>query len=188
MANWKIDQSHSEVKFKVKHLVISTVTGNFTDFNATIEGKKDDFTDSTIRFEAVVDSIDTKSAQRDGHLKSADFFDAANHPKITFLSKAISKKDDSEYKVTGDLSIRGTTKEVTLDVTYNGAVKGFGGVDVIAFEIVGKVNRQDFGLSWSALTEAGGVVVGDEVKFEIFAEFNKAIEQTEKAVKELQNV
>jgi polyisoprenoid-binding protein YceI len=187
MTTWKIDQSHSEVKFKVKHLVISTVSGHFNDFNATIEGKKEDFTDSTIRFEAAVDSIDTKNAQRDGHLKSADFFDAAGHPKLTFVSKTVNKKDENEYKVTGDLTIRGTKKEVTLDVTYNGAVKGFGGVDVIGFEITGKVNRQDFGLSWNALTEVGGVVVGDEVKLEIFAEFNKAVEEPQRAAKELEN-
>lgn len=174
MTRWKIDPSHSEVKFKVKHLVISTVTGHFNSFNATIEGQKDDFTDAQISFEAQVDSIDTKNAQRDTHLKSADFFDAAAHPAITFVSKSVTKTSDSDYRVVGDLSIRGTAKEVVLDATYNGAVKGFGGVDVIAFEITGKISRQEFGLSWNALTETGGVVVGDEVKFEIFAEFNKA--------------
>jgi polyisoprenoid-binding protein YceI len=174
MALWKIDTAHSEVKFKVKHLVISTVTGHFNKFDATIDANKEDFTDAKINFEADIDSIDTKNAQRDGHLKSADFFDAANHPKISFKSKSVKQVDGSDYKVTGDLTIRGTTKEVVLTVTYNGATKGFGGVDVIAFEITGKINRLEFGLGWNALTEAGGVVVGDEVKFEIFAEFNKA--------------
>jgi polyisoprenoid-binding protein YceI len=175
MAHWTIDSAHSEVKFKVKHLVISTVTGHFNTYSATIEGVKEDFTDAKINFEATVDSIDTKNAQRDGHLKSADFFYAANYPKITFSSTEITKVDGEQYKVKGDLSVRGVTKSVALDVVFNGAVKGFGGVDVIAFEITGKINRHDFGLSWSALTEAGGVVVGDDVKFEILAEFNKTV-------------
>ena len=187
MAHWKIDQAHSEVKFKVKHLVISTVTGHFNEFTAVIDGKKDDFTDASIQFEATVDSIDTKNEQRDAHLKSADFFDAANNPKITFFSKSLKKTKDNEYEVVGDLTIKGTTKTVTLDATYNGAVKGFGGVDVIAFEISGKINRQEFGLTWSALTEAGGVVVGDEVKFEILAEFNKEVESPADAKRELAN-
>jgi polyisoprenoid-binding protein YceI len=174
MTTWKIDPSHSEVKFKVKHLVISTVTGHFNNYTATIEAAKDDFSDAKVSFEADVNSIDTKSEQRDGHLKSPDFFDAANHPKITFVSKSLKKTDDNEFDVTGDLSIRGTKKEVKFHAVYNGTVKGFGGTDVAAFEITGKINRQDFGLAWSALTEAGGVVVGDDVKFEINAEFNKA--------------
>lgn len=174
MATWKIDQAHSEVKFRVKHLVISTVTGHFNSFSATITGEKPDFTDAKIEFEADVDSISTKNDQRDGHLKSPDFFDAQNHPKIKFTSTSVTKKGDSDYVVNGDLTIRGVTKNVALSVVYNGATTGFGNVEVIAFEITGKVNRQEFGLTWNALTEAGGVVVGDEVKFEVFAEFNRA--------------
>ena len=175
MATWKMDTAHSEVKFKVRHLVISTVTGNFDVFNGAVESSKDDFTDAKITFEADVTSIDTKNEQRNGHLKSPDFFDAANHPKITFTSKSLVKKSGDEYELMGDLTIRGTTKQVKLDVTYNGTVKGFGGsFDVAAFELTGKINRQDFGLKWNALTETGGVVVSDEVKFEIFAEFVKS--------------
>ena len=186
MALWNIDPTHSEVKFKVKHLVISTVSGHFNNFSASIQGESADFTDSKITFEADVDSIDTKNAQRDGHLKSADFFDAGNHPKIAFVSNTITKIDDSDYKVNGVLTIRGVSKEIALNVTYNGAVKGFGGVDVIGFEITGKLNRHDYGLSWNAVTEAGGVVVGEEVKLEIFAEFNKIVVAPEsKAAAEL---
>jgi len=173
MAHWTIDNSHSEVKFKVKHLVISTVTGHFNDYSATIDANNDDFSDAKITFTANVDSIDTKNGQRDGHLKSADFFDAGSHPTLNFTSKSITKKSASDYVVTGDLTIRGTTKEVALNVTYNGRTKGFGGVDVAGFEIEGKLNRQDYGLKWNGLTEAGGVVVSDEVKLEIFAEFNR---------------
>ena len=175
MATWKMDTAHSEVKFKVRHLVISTVTGNFDHFSGTAESKKEDFTDAKITFEADVNSIDTKNEQRNGHLKSPDFFDAENHPKITFASKSLTKKSNDEYELTGNLTIRETTKEVKLAVVYNGTVKGFGGsFDVAAFEINGKINRQDFGLKWSALTETGGVVVSDDVKIEVLAEFVKA--------------
>ena len=175
MATWKMDPNHSEVKFKVKHLVVSTVSGSFDSFSSTVESSKDDFSDAKVTFEADVNTISTKNENRDGHLKSADFFDAAGHPKITFTSTSLKPKSGEEYELSGDLTIRGVTKNVKLSVNYNGTVKGFGGsFDVAAFEITGKINRQDFGLKWSALTESGGVVVSDEVKFEVFAEFVKA--------------
>jgi len=175
MATWKLDPNHSDVKFKVKHLVVSTISGNFNTFSATVDSSKEDFTDAKVTFEAIVDSIDTKNAQRDGHLKSPDFFDAANHPAITFVSKSFKKKSGNNYELTGDLTIRGTTKQVDLAVEYNGTVKGFGGsYDVAAFEITGKINRKEYGLNWSALTETGGIVVGDDVKLEVLAEFVKA--------------
>ncbi len=175
MATWKIDSAHSEVKFKVRHLVISTVTGNFNEFSATAETSKEDFSDAKISFEADVNSVDTKNEKRDGHLKSPDFFDAANHPKITFVSKSFTKKSGDDYELVGDLTIRGTTKEIKLAASYNGTVKGFGGsFDVAAFEVTGKIKRQEFGLKWNELTETGGVVVSDEVKFEILAEFVKS--------------
>ncbi len=174
MATWKIDPVHSEIKFKVKHLVVSTVTGQFNKFEGTVESDKPDFTDAKIKFEADVNSIDTKNEQRNNHLKSADFFDAANYPKLAFLSKSIKKKSDNEYEVVGDLTIRQTTKEIKLDVVYNGTVKGFGGVDVAGFEITGNLNRFDYGLQWNALTEVGGIVVAEDVKIEISAELNKA--------------
>ena len=174
MTTWKIDKAHSEIKFKVKHLVVSTVTGQFNEFDATIESGKPDFSDAKISFEADINSIDTKNEQRDGHLKSADFFDAENYPTLTFVSKSIEKKSDSDYKVTGDITIRGTKKEITLDVIYNGTVKGFGNIEVAGFEITGKLNRFDFGLKWNTLTEAGGIVVGEEIKIDIAVELNKA--------------
>lgn len=175
MATWKVDPAHSEIKFKVKHLVVSSVTGQFNVFAGTVETEKPDFSDSKIYFEADVNSIDTKNEQRDGHLKSADFFDAANYPKLTFVSKSVNKKSDDEYELVGDITVRGTTKEIKLSVTYNGTVKGFGGVEVAGFEITGKLNRFDFGLQWNALTEVGGIVVADEVKLEISAELNKVV-------------
>ena len=181
MTLWKIDPAHSEINFKVKHLVVSTVTGHFDTFNATIEAGKEDFSDAIITFEAEVNSINTKNVQRDGHLKSPDFFDAATYPKMSFVSSSVKKFSDYELQVTGTLTMRGISKEVTLDVIYNGTVAGFGGNQVAGFEITGKLNRFDFGLQWSALTETGGVVVSNEVKIEILAEFNKAQEQAKAA-------
>jgi len=175
MATWKMDTAHSEVKFKVKHLVVSTVSGHFENFSATAESSKPDFSDAVINFEADVNSIATKNAQRDGHLKSPDFFDAANHPKITFASKSFKPVSGDEYELQGDLTIRGITRAIKLTATYNGTVKGFGGsFDVAAFEVTGKIKRQEFGLTWNGLTETGGIVVSDEVKIEVFAEFVKA--------------
>ncbi len=173
MAQWKIDPVHSEINFRVKHLVVSTVTGTFGKFDATIEATKDDFSDAKFTFEADVNSISTKNDQRDGHLKSADFFDAANNPKMTFVSKSVKKTSDFELQVVGDLTMRGVSKEITLGVIYNGTVAGMGGAKVAGFEVKGKVNRFDFGLQWNALTEAGGVMVSNEVRIEILAEFAK---------------
>jgi polyisoprenoid-binding protein YceI len=181
MNTWKIDPAHSEINFKVKHLVVSTVTGHFKSFDAAIETNKEDFSDAKIKFEADVKSISTKNDQRDAHLKSADFFDAEKHPKMTFMSKSIKKISDHEMQVKGDLSIRGKSKEITLDVIYNGTVAGFGNTQVAGFEVRGKLNRFDFGLQWNALTEAGGVVVSNEVKIEILAEFNKVQEAVKAA-------
>jgi len=172
MTTWKIDPAHSEINFKVKHLVVSTVTGHFSKFDASIETNKEDFSDAKINFEADINSIDTKNEQRDAHLKSADFFEADKHPKMSFVSKSVKRISDHELQVIGNLSLRGITKEITLDVIYNGTVAGFGGTEVAGFEVRGKLNRFDFGLQWNALTEAGGVVVSNEVKIEILAEFN----------------
>lgn len=174
MTTWKIDSTHSEVLFKIKHLVISTLTGHFDSFNATIDAENEDFSDAVIKFDAEIASINTKNEQRDQHLKSADFFDAEKYPKMSFYSTSVKKTSDYELEVTGNLTLRGVTKEVKLDVIYNGKVSGFGGVEVASFEIKSKLNRFDYGLKWNALTEAGGVAVGNEVKIEILAEFNKA--------------
>jgi len=163
MATWIIDNSHSEIGFKVKHLVISTVSGKFTGFEGKIEAAKDDFTDAKINFSADINSIHTGNEQRDGHLKSADFFDAANFPKISFVSTSVEKKGD-DFKVKGDLTLRGVTKAVILDVEFGGIQKDFSGNDVAGFELTTKIKRLEFGLHWNAVTEAGGIVVSDEVK------------------------
>jgi polyisoprenoid-binding protein YceI len=173
MTTWKIDPTHSEINFKVKHMLVSTVRGNFDKFDADIETNKEDFSDAVIKFEADINTINTNNEQRDAHLKSADFFDGENHPKMTFKSTSVKKISDFEMQVKGNLTLHGVTKEVTLDVIYNGTVSGFGDSTVAGFEVRGKVNRFDFGLHWNSLTEAGGVVVSNEVKIEILAEFNK---------------
>jgi polyisoprenoid-binding protein YceI len=169
MSKWIIDTVHTEVGFKVRHLVVSQTSGKFSKFEGTVEAEKEDFSDAKISFSADVDSVTTANEQRDGHLKSADFFDAANHPKLTFSSTEVKKKGD-DYIVKGNLTIRGTTKPVELHVEFGGVHKSPYGHTVAGFDITGKINRQDFGLTWSALTEAGGLVVGDEVKLIINAE------------------
>jgi polyisoprenoid-binding protein YceI len=180
MSQWTIDAAHSEIKFKVKHLVVSTVTGNFKTFSATVQANKPDFSDARIQFEADVNSISTNNDQRDGHLKSPDFFDAANFPKLTFVSTSISKKSEGSYALVGDMTIRGTKKSIALDLTYNGTVKGFEG-EVAGFEISGKLSRQVFGLLWNAMTETGGVVVSDEVRLDISVELKQAVASGSKA-------
>jgi polyisoprenoid-binding protein YceI len=173
MSAWKIDPVHSEVNFKVKHMVISTVTGHFGNFNASIEADKDDFSDAKIDFEADATSISTKNEMRDGHLKSPDFFDVENFPKMSFVSNSVKKVSNHELEVTGDLTIKNVTKKVKLDVIYNGTVAGNGGAQIAGFEIRTNINRFDYGLKWNGLSETGGVMVSNEVKIEILAEFNK---------------
>lgn len=173
MATWTIDTTHTEIGFKIKHLVISTVSGKFTSFEGKLEGEPENLTQAKISFTANIDSITTGNEQRDGHLKSADFFDAANHPKLTFTSTSIENKNGTDYKVTGDLTIRGTTKPITLNVDFGGIQNNMYGQTVAGFEITGKINRQEYGLTWSAVTEAGGIVVSDDVKLAIDAELVK---------------
>lgn len=167
MATYKIDAAHSEITFKVKHLMITNVTGNFTQFDATMESEAADFSDAKISFEADVNSVNTNNEQRDGHLKSDDFFAAEKFPKLTFVSKSFTKKSDDEYSLTGDLTIRDVTKTVDLTVEFGGNMVDPWGQAKAGFEINGKINRKEFGLGWGAVTEAGGVVVSDEVKLHL---------------------
>ena len=178
MATWKIDSIHSHINFKVKHLVVSTASGEFKKYDATVETSKDDFSDAKVTFEADVNSISTGQAQRDGHLMSDDFFNAAAYPKMTFVSKEMKHVGGENYKLTGDLTIRDKTLPITLDVTYGGTASFPGTPNapaklVAGFEVHGKINRKDYGLKWSMTTEAGGLVVSEEVRIEIAAEFVK---------------
>lgn len=164
MATYKIDVDHSDIMFKVKHLMISTVTGIFKKFDATLEFHQPEMTDAKVWFEADIDSIDTKNEQRDAHLKSDDFFNAERFPKLTFNSTGIKKISDQEYILMGDFTVRDITKPIELKIEYNGEVTDPWGHKRLGFEVHGKLNRKEYGLKWSAVTEAGGVVVGDEVK------------------------
>lgn len=160
---------HSEVQFKVKHLVISTVTGSFKKFNATVTTDSDNFIGAKVNFEADINSIDTGVEGRDGHLKGDDFFNAESFPTLKFESTGFEGN-----KLTGNLTIRDITKPVTLDVEFGGKMTDFYGNEKAGFEVSGKINRKDFGLNWSATTEAGGIVVGDEVKLIANVQFQKA--------------
>jgi polyisoprenoid-binding protein YceI len=165
---WVLDPMHSEVQFKIKHLVISTVTGSFKTFEGSVETEGDTFEGATAEFSLDVNSLDTNQEQRDGHLKSAEFFDAEQYPKITFKSTAINADT-----LTGDLTIKGITKPVTLDLEHGGTATDFYGNLKAGFEITGKINRKDFGLVWDGVTEAGAVVLGSDVKLIINAQFAK---------------
>ncbi|HMI58533.1 MAG TPA: YceI family protein [Gemmatimonadaceae bacterium] len=168
-STWKIDPSHSHIEFAVKHLMISTVKGLFSDVEGDIAIHGSDPSLSSVSASIKALSIDTRTGQRDDHLRSADFLDAANFPEITFKSKRITG-DASEFKVIGDLTIRGTTKEVTLDVTNEGSGKDPWGGERIGFSGKTKFDRRDFGLTWNQAIESGGVVVGHEVKVSLEVE------------------
>jgi len=163
--NWVIDPTHSEIQFKIKHLMITNVTGSFNLFEATVETEDEDFSKAKISFTADIDSISTGNEQRDGHLKSADFFDAPNFPKLSFVASKYENVDnDGSYELHGDLTIKDVTKPIKLSVEFGGVVKDPYGNTKAGFSINGKINRKDFGLTWSAVTEAGGIVVSDEVR------------------------
>lgn len=170
---WKVDAVHSNVQFKVKHLVVSTVTGAFKDFGGTIEFDPAKPAAAKVRAYAKVDSIDTGNGDRDKHLKSPDFFDAAKYPEIKFESGKVTSDGGDKYTVEGSLTMRGVTKPVKLDVTFGGAGKNPQGNDVAGFEAVGKISRKDFGIVWNKALETGGVAVGDEVTMLINVEANR---------------
>lgn len=161
---WGMDTAHSEIHFKVKHMMVSTVTGSFNDFTGGVETENEGFEGAQIWFSARIDSIDTNNSQRDEHLKSDDFFNAAAFPELTFKSRSFSKKSNGDYSLVGDLTIRDFTHEVQLDVEYNGTAVDPYGQTKAGFEISGKISRKSFGLKWNAVTEAGGVMVSDEVR------------------------
>lgn len=161
---WNIDQAHTEIMFKVKHLVISTVTGQFNDFSGTLETQGDSLEHAKAHFEAKINSIFTNQADRDAHLKSADFFDAENHPVIKIDVDSFSSKGGDDYELDSTIEIRGNSKKVKLKGEFGGIVVDGYGQTKLGIEITGKISRKEFGLSWNAVTEAGGVVVSDEIK------------------------
>lgn len=161
---WVIDPMHSEVQFKVKHLMVSTVTGLFSQYEGQLAMAGDDFEDAQITFSADVASISTGNEQRDGHLKSAEFFDAEQFPKLTFTSTNMTKTGNDTYNLVGDLTMHGVTKPVTLKAEYGGQMQDFYGQTKAGFELTGTLRRKEFGLTWDGVTEAGGVVVSDDVR------------------------
>lgn len=162
---WAVDPAHTEVQFKVKHLVITTVTGSFKSFSGEVFTEKEDFDGAEVNFSIDVASIHTNSTDRDNHLKSDDFFAADKYPQIKFAG--VLSNSGGDYSLTGDLTIRDTTKKVDLEVEYNGTVKDPWGNNKAGFELRGKLNRKDYGLTWNAITEAGSMLVAEEVKLEI---------------------
>ncbi|RFC55680.1 YceI family protein [Brumimicrobium aurantiacum] len=166
--NWKIDETHSEINFKVKHMMISTVTGNFESFDAKVESSDDSFKDAKFQFNADIESVNTRNKDRDTHLKSEDFFNAEKFPKLSFKSTAF----DGE-KLKGELTIKDVTKEVELDVDFNGVAEDPYGQTKAGFDMETSINRKDFDLTWSAVTEAGSIVVSDKVKLIANVQFVK---------------
>lgn len=167
ISKWALDAGHSSVDFSVKHMMIANVKGTFKDFDATIEADPADLTTANIEFSVETASVDTRNNDRDAHLRSGDFFDVENHPKMAFKSTSITKKDDGEYDVTGDLTIKGTTKPQTFSVTFEGSGKDPWGNEKAGFSVEGSINRSDYGLTWNAALETGGVLVGDKVKISL---------------------
>jgi polyisoprenoid-binding protein YceI len=161
---WIIDPTHSELGFKVKHLMIANVSGSFKNFNAEVETNGNDFTTATIQLKAEINSIDTNNPQRDGHLRSSDFFEAEKYPGISFESTKVEKIDKENYHVFGDLTMKGITNPVKLNVEFGGVTKDPWGGERAGFMITGKINRTDWGINFNAVLETGNLMLAEEVK------------------------
>jgi polyisoprenoid-binding protein YceI len=173
VTKWVLDPAHTEVTFKIRHLMIANVTGSFKNFNSEAETNGDDFSNAKVVFTAETASVTTENEQRDTHLKSDDFFNAEKYPEIRFESTGLKKKKDDEYELEGKLTIRDVTKVIKLNVEAGGVVVDGYGQTKAGFSVTGKINRKEFGLNWSAVTEAGGIVVSDEVKIIVEAQYIK---------------
>lgn len=172
MNTYSLDPLHSEITFKVKHMMITNVTGSFGKFDVTVTAEKSDFSDAKITFEAAVDSINTNNEQRDTHLKSDDFFAANKYPKITFASTEMKKQTDEDYQLSGIITIKDVSQPIVFDVEYGGTQTDPYGNIKSGFSLSGKLSRKQFGLNWNAVTEAGSIVVSDEIK--LFADIQIA--------------
>jgi polyisoprenoid-binding protein YceI len=170
---WALDPTHSEVLFKVKHLLISKVTGQFQKFDASVETEGDDLETAKVTFTADVNSVSTNNEQRDAHLKNSDFFDVGKYAEITFTSDRLQKIDDEHYTVTGTLAMHGISKRETLQVEYGGTVKDPWGNTRAGFTVTGKVNRKDYDISFGMISESGGALLGYDVEIHAQAEFVK---------------
>lgn len=170
---WAIDPTHSEIGFKVKHMMFTNVSGKFLTFDATIETENEGFENAKINFTGAVASVNTGNADRDKHLQSADFFDAEQFPDITFQATSFTQKSGSDYEMVGDLSIHGVTKSVNLAADFGGTMQDPWGNTKVAFALEGKISRKDWGLTWNSALETGGVLVSDEVRLAIELQFVK---------------
>lgn len=168
---WVLDPTHSELTFKVKHMMITNVKGEFKNFSVEVDGE--DILKSLLNVSIDASSINTNNTDRDNHLKSADFFDAENHKELSFKSTSIKQKDDDEYELKGILTIKGISKEIKLEVEFGGINKDPWGNEKAGFSIEGKINRKDWGLNWNAALETGGVLVSEEVKINAEVQFVK---------------
>jgi len=164
VSKWALDPTHSGVEFSIKHMMISKVKGSFNKFDATIEADPADLTTAKIEFTVDLSSVDTNNADRDNHLRSADFFDVETYPQLTFAAKSIVRKSDDAYAITGDLTMHGVTRTETLTATFEGTGKDPWGNEKAGFSVEGTLKRSDYGLTWNAALETGGFLVGDDVK------------------------
>jgi len=178
---WTLDPTHSEIHFKVRHLMVSWVTGSFKQFDASVETDGEDITTAKVKFTAQVNSISTNNEQRDAHLRASDFFDAANHPQLSFESEKLEKIDDENYKLYGTLTIRGNSKKIALNVEYGGVAKDPWGNTRTGFSVSGKINRKDFGVSFSMVSETGGILLGEDVSINANVEFVQQVAAQVKA-------
>lgn len=168
---WTIDNVHSEIQFRARHMVVSTVTGKFDSFQSTVETQGDSLEGAVVNFTADTSSVNTGTEQRDNHLKSDDFFNAEKYPQLKFQSDSFKQVSGDNYELKGQLTIRDITRPITLEVEYGGVIKDPYGNQRSGFTITGKVSRKDFGLRWNNLLESGGAVVADEVKINCHAEY-----------------
>ena len=175
---WIIDPSHTEIAFKVKHLMIVNVKGIFTEYNASIYTTGDDFLTAELDFWMNPNSLETKDEKRDAHLRSSDFFDTEHHKEITFTSNTIEKAGEAGYELWGDLTIKGITKRIKVDVEFGGIVKDPWGAEKAGFTINGKINRKGWELNWNTALEGGGYLVGDTVNISCTVELLKSEEVT----------
>lgn len=172
-AGWTLDKAHSSVVFSIRHMVISEVTGRFRDFDVSFTSTKSDFTDGKVEASIKVASINTESEKRDGHLRTDDFFNAEKFPEIKFKSTSFEKTGENKYNITGDMTIRDVTKNVTFDATYNGSIKAPWGAEIYSWKAILSINRFDYGLKWSKAIEAGGLIAGDTVTITLNLELDK---------------
>lgn len=170
---WKIDHSHSNVTFEISHMVVATVTGKFEKFDGSIKSDTEDFTDASVNFQIETASVNTNNEKRDAHLRNDDFFDAENNPYIIFNGKKMEKKSGNNYSLTGDLTMNNITREVELDVRFNGTIKDPWGGTRAGFRVTGELNRYEYDLMWNTTLESGGLLVGENVELRVNLELIK---------------